>query len=244
MHSNLTNVEGFTQDGFAYQPSVVILMPAYNEAESIAAVIGEIRQLFDYPVVVIDDASEDQTAHEAAAAGALVIPLSVQLGAWGATQTGLRYALRKGFDICVTMDADGQHRSSNLNDLLTPVFDGEANVAIGTCVQRGSILRKLAWRLIKRSSGLSMADITSGYRVYDQLSMQKLSGWRATLLDYQDVGVLLLLMASSMRIVDIEVSMRPRGAGKSRIFNSWMVVCFYMCHTLLLGVSKRKVFRK
>ncbi len=109
----------------------VILIPAFNEEAAIGDVIAEIRSRSDYPVVVIDDASTDRTTAVARRAGAIVIPLTVQLGAWGATQTGLRYALRHGYDIAITMDADGQHNATSIEALVSPVAQGAADVSIG-----------------------------------------------------------------------------------------------------------------
>ena len=87
---------------------------------------------------MVDDGSQDDTAAKAQSAGATVLRLPEQLGAWGATQTGMRYAVRKGFDIAVTMDADGQHDSDDIPKLIAPLLTGEANVVIGACPQRGS----------------------------------------------------------------------------------------------------------
>lgn len=219
--------------------TTVILIPAFNEGDIISEVIGEIRSCCDYPVIVIDDASTDNTIVKAREAGATVIPLPAQLGAWGATQTGLRYALKQGCATAITMDADGQHEAGSLAQLILPVAQGKADVAIGACTQRGSIARRVAWVMMKSASGLSLEDITSGFRVYNRVAIRELASWRATLLDYQDIGVLLLLQSKNISIVDIEVNMQPRRNGKSRVFNSWLMVIYYMCHTLMLGLSKR-----
>ena len=219
--------------------SCIIVVPAHNEAEDIASVIDDIRRNCDFPVVVVDDASTDRTIDEARAAGAFVIPLAVQLGAWGATQAGMRYALRKRYSLVITMDADGQHLAESLPQLLEPVLEGRADVVIGACTERGSILRKIAWRLMKRASGLRLEDLTSGFRVYSWQAIRRLAGWQATLLEYQDVGVLAMLQASGLRIHDVSVAMRPRRHGISRVFHSWTSVAYYMVYTLLLAVTKR-----
>jgi glycosyltransferase involved in cell wall biosynthesis len=223
--------------------ATVILIPAFNEEDIIAAVIGEIREACDFPVLVIDDASTDDTITQAQLAGATVIPLSAQLGAWGATQAGLRYALRHGYDVAITMDADGQHQAISLEILSRPVVEGVADVAIGACVRRGSMLRRIAWIMMKKTSGLSLEDITSGFRVYNRKAIRELASWRATLLDYQDIGVLLLLQSRGLKVIDVKVAMRERKNGRSRVFHSWVMVAYYMSHTLLLGLSKRKLAR-
>jgi hypothetical protein len=115
----------------------------------------------------------------------------------------------------------------------------EADVTIGSCTKRGSKARKVAWALIKRASGLRLEDLTSGFRVYDRRALRRLAKWQATLLEYQDVGVLVMLQASGLVIKDVEVEMLPRRHGKSRIFYSWTTVFYYMSYTLLLGLTKR-----
>ena len=222
-------------------PNCIVIIPAHNEAQDIAFVIREIHKHSNFPVVVIDDASTDETAAVAASAGATVIPLTLQLGAWGATQTGLRYALTNNFSHAITMDADGQHLAESLQDLIEPIINKEADVTIGSCTRRGSAMRQLAWTLMKRISGLKLEDLTSGFRVYDHRAIRKLSSWQATLLEYQDVGVLAMLQASGLRIRDVEVKMLPRRHGISRIFHSWRSVIYYMGYTMLLSFTKRGV---
>lgn len=194
-------------------------------------------------VVVVDDASQDNTAKLAEVAGAAVLRLPVQLGAWGATQTGMRYAVRKGFDIAITMDADGQHKSSDIPNLIAPLLAEEANVVIGACPQRGSPLRHLAWRWIRSLSGINLGDFTSGFRAYDRLAIRKAASWKATLLEYQDIGVLMLFQRHSLVITDVIVTMSERVSGHSRIFGDWGAVIYYMAYTLILGLSKRQNLR-
>jgi glycosyltransferase involved in cell wall biosynthesis len=222
-------------------PATIILVPAFNEGDIIAEVIGEIHAVCDFTVLVIDDASTDNTIAQARQAGAKVVPLPAQLGAWGAIQTGLRYALSHDYEVAISMDADGQHEAASLGQLLEPVAKGTADVAIGACTRRGSQLRKIAWVMMKWTSGLTLEDITSGFRVYNRTAIHELASWRATLLDYQDIGVLLLLQSRNMQIADVEVPMLPRRHGKSRVFHSWLIVFYYMCHSLILGFSKRRM---
>src|SRR5690554_2481987 len=134
-------------------PRIVVIIPAYNEEASLGEVVTAIRRDHQLPVFVVDDASGDNTRQVARQAGATVIPLAVQLGAWGATQAGIRHALAQGYEVAVSMDADGQHRPASLPALFQPVLSGEADVSIGACTERGSRLRKLARRLMKASSG-------------------------------------------------------------------------------------------
>jgi glycosyltransferase involved in cell wall biosynthesis len=238
------NVIATNNENRLSMPATVILIPAFNEGDIIGEVIAEIRQACDFPILVIDDASTDDTIVISRQAGATVIPLAAQLGAWGATQTGMRYALREGYETAITMDADGQHEAASLGQLARPVCEGVADVTIGACTRRGSMSRRIAWVMMKQASGLSLEDITSGFRVYNRKAIRELAGWRATLLDYQDVGVLLLLQSKGINIIDVKVDMQERMNGKSRVFHSWMTVIYYMCQTLMLGLSKRQRARR
>ena len=222
-------------------PRCIVVIPAHNEERDIGHVIEEIHTHSNFPIAVIDDASTDNTISRARAAGAIVIPLAVQLGAWGATQTGLRYAYKNNYAYAITMDADGQHKAASLPVLLQPIIRKEADVTIGSCLRRGSLLRKIAWAVMKKVSGLRLEDLTSGFRVYDRRAIRRLSAWQATLLEYQDVGVLAMLKESGLRIKDVEVSMQQRQHGISRVFNSWASVIYYMFYTLLLSFTKRSL---
>ena len=220
-------------------PRCIVIIPAHNESQDIAYVIGEIHKHTNFAVVVIDDESTDDTILKARNAGAVVVPLAVQLGAWGATQTGLRYALKNDYAYAISMDADGQHLAESLPALIQPIINQEADVTIGSCTKRGSKLRKIAWILMRQVSGLRLQDLTSGFRVYDRRAIRRLAAWQATLLEYQDVGVLAMLRASGIRIKDVEVDMVPRRSGVSRVFYSWTSVIYYMSYTLLLSFTKR-----
>ena len=108
----------------------MILIPARDEAGSIAQVITEARRYWEQaPIVVIDDASQDDTR----AVAAIVLSLPLHLGAWGAMQIGLRYAQRQGWDLAVTLDADGQHKPQDIASLVVPIHGGDAEVVIGAC---------------------------------------------------------------------------------------------------------------
>ena len=89
--------------------SGVVITPAFNEALVVDDVVSRIDALIDLDIWVINDCSDDETASVARAAGAMVIDLPIRMGAWTATQTGLRAARRLGYDFAITMDADGQH---------------------------------------------------------------------------------------------------------------------------------------
>ncbi|EMG37535.1 glycosyl transferase [Desulfocurvibacter africanus PCS] len=219
-------------------PETLVIIPAKNEQDSVHLVAGAVVSDLGLPVVVVDDASNDETADAARRAGATVLSLRLGLGAWGAMQAGIRYALSRGYKRCVTMDADGQHPVQSLPVVLEPVLRGRADAAIGSCTSRGSPLRQVAWGLFRGIGGLGVGDLTSGFRAYNRRAMELLAGPRATLLDYQDLGVLFLLRGNGLRIVETPIAMACRLSGHSRIFNTWPSVGKYMLHSSILAMSK------
>jgi len=216
----------------------IALIPAHNEAATAGTIVAQVRELWNCPVVVIDDCSTDATAQAARTAGATVLPLTIQLGAWGAMQTGLRYALRQGYRTAITLDADGQHEPESIGALLEPLASGQTDVSIGAFPERASRARRLAWRYFRGLTGLQIEDITSGFRAYNHAAMRILASGEASLFDYQDVGVLLLLRRQGLRIVEVPVPMQRRANGASRIFRSWRVVGKYMLQTSLLCIAR------
>lgn len=214
------------------------VIPARDESATIGAVVAGVRAALGCAVLVVDDASRDETSTAARAAGAQTLRLSFGLGAWGATQTGIRYAQRNGHAGVVTLDADGQHEPASLPALFEMQRQSGANVVVGTCVERLSRAKRVAWLYLRTLTGLRTADFTSGLRLYDARAMAILAGPEASLLDYQDVGVLMLLAKNGLRIEETPVPMLPRRQGHSRVFASWTVVARYMLHTTVLCVAQ------
>jgi len=122
--------------GLAERPSlasarVVIVIAAYNEAQSISDVVRELRTQYSH-VVVVDDGSSDTTAALALDAGACVLKHLINRGQGAALQTGITYALDQGADLIVTFDADGQHDMADIARLLEPIVQGRAHIALGS----------------------------------------------------------------------------------------------------------------
>jgi glycosyltransferase involved in cell wall biosynthesis len=218
------------------QERLLVVIPALNEADCIAQVIDDVHRFPGVHVLVIDDGSTDDTAAIAMLHGAQVIAAPLWQGAWGAIQTGIRYAVRHGYSGVVTMDADGQHEPAYMPGMLESSLG--ADVVIASCPSRGSRMRHLAWSYFRFLTGLSFDDLTSGFRYYNERACRLLAREEATLLDYQDIGVLLLLRRANLRIAEISVAMQPRKSGASRVFSSWWTVARYMAETTLLCLAR------
>ncbi|MFY8350424.1 glycosyltransferase family 2 protein [Pseudoalteromonas sp. SSM20] len=217
---------------------MLIVIPAHNEQDTIQDVICDLNEYGFYDILVVDDASTDDTAKLAKAKGVKVMSLPYNLGAWKATQAGVRYANEQGYNGLITFDADKQHQASQLALLLKHQEASAANLVIGSCPSRGSFSRRVAWSMFRFLSGVKVTDLTSGLRLYDRNAIQVLSRQEASLLEYQDVGVLLMLKTFNISKSEIYVEMKKRESGISRIFYSWWAVIYYMGYTTMLCLSK------
>lgn len=218
---------------------LAIVIPARNEALSVAQVVARVRAAAaDAMIIVVDDASTDDTAPLARAAAATVLSLPVQLGAWGATQTGLRFAIRHGARAVLTMDADGQHHADSIAALLAAQQRSNADLVIGSAPERLSRPKRLARLYFRLIAGLQVRDFTSGFRLYSARAARLLCFRHATLFDYQDLGVLMLLKNYGMSVIEAKVQMSERHHGMSRIFSSWGHVARYMALTTMVCLAR------
>lgn len=109
-----------------------IVIPAYNEAETIASVVSEIcDEGLGCDIVVVNDGSSDGTEEALRSLPVLVLSHPVNLGYGAAVQTGMLHAVRRGYDFVVLMDADGQHVPSQIRLLLDGLEHG-SDIVIGS----------------------------------------------------------------------------------------------------------------
>ena len=156
---------------------VWIIVPAFNEAQVIGAVVAELRTVFTH-VVCVDDGSRDGTGDIALRAGAHVVTHPVNLGQGAAIQTGVEYARRRpGAAVFATFDADGQHRISDVVAMVRRLNRGDVDIVIGTRFAgitdshtpplKRLILRAAAW-LSPASRRLGLTDAHNGLRVFNR----------------------------------------------------------------------------
>ena len=154
-------------------PRTLVVVPAHDEQASVAAVVARVSDV-GYRVLVVDDASTDDTADRARAAGAMVVSLPVNLGVGGAMRTGFRFAVEHGFGRVIQVDADLQHPPEAIPDLVAVADDG-IDLVIGSRFAGGYATaghRRLAMRALaawmSRRVGVDLDDVTSGFRVISQ----------------------------------------------------------------------------
>ena len=169
--------EEFRQAGLPerFRGKIAILIPAYNEAENIGAVLGQIPAAVcgvGTEVLVVDDGSRDGTGDVAAEHGAAVARHVTNRGGGAALRTGYRLMVESGAEIVVTLDADGQHRPDEMERLVKPILDGEVEMAHGSRVlghaDRNHFARELGIvffnRLVSFITRTHVTDCSNGYR--------------------------------------------------------------------------------
>lgn len=153
--------------------SVAVVIPAYNEGQKIAEVVGDTISVMGARVIVVDDGSSDDTAERARAAGAEVVIHPVNLGQGAALQTGIERALEVGAQWIVTLDADGQHDPNDAARMVELARSQALDVCLGsrflgnTVGMPGSrrLLLKAALRFQRITTGLKLTDVHNGLRV-------------------------------------------------------------------------------
>lgn len=203
---------------------ICIVVPAYNEAKTIGAVIAEIRRVgWGKHVVVINDGSTDDTANEASKTGAHVIDLPLNLGIGGAVQTGLKYAVHQGFRAAIQIDADGQHDPHEITKLVQHWKKG-VGLVIGSRFNeysqyQGTPLRRFginifSW-LIKICCGHRIEDVTSGFRLYVGDGLRYLANNYP--IDFPEPESLVDLLRVGIQVREVPVKMRLRQGGVSSV---------------------------
>jgi hypothetical protein len=229
----------------------IAIVPALNEELALPGVIDELRA-FDpgLDIVVVDDGSVDRTAAVAAAKGARVLRLPFNLGIGGSVQTGFRYAYENGYDLAVRVDGDGQHDPGQLGLVIAPVLRGDADIAVGsrfastgsgyrsTRTRRIGI-RLLAW-VVSRIVGQRVTDTTSGFQALNREGIALFA--RDYPHDYPEVEATVMVFRHRLRLCEVPVTMRERGAGRSSI--TALRSIYYMVKVLLaifVGLFRRNV---
>jgi glycosyltransferase involved in cell wall biosynthesis len=228
---------------------LIAIVPAHNEEGAVGSVIDDIRA-FDpsIDVLVVDDASVDQTALVAEQRGASVVRLVTNLGIGGAVQTGFKFALEHGYDTAVRLDGDGQHDPGDIARLLEPLERGDADVVTGSRFLDGAkryrppLARRLGitWfaRLVSLLTRQRVTDTTSGFQALNRKGIALFA--RDYPSDYPEVEATVLVLKHRLRLVEVPVSMREREHGSSSItFLRSVYYAFKVTLALLVAMGRR-----
>lgn len=201
--------------------STLVIVPAYNEEESIVSTIEELKEKApDFDYVVINDGSRDATSKLCHSHGYHVIDQPVNLGLTGGFQTGMKYAWRHGYDNVIQFDADGQHRPEHLADLVEFQRSTGSDIVIGSRFVTKSKPHSLRMAgsnliscIIRLTCGVTIKDPTSGMRLYNRRMIEQFAT-RTDLAPEPDT-LAFLIKKKNATVGECQVEMRERMAGES-----------------------------
>ena len=161
---------------------ITIGIPAYNEEKNIASIITKLKNITD-SIIVCDDGSSDMTSEISKNLGAIVISHKKNMGYGAAIRTIFQKSVELDSDILVTFDADGQHRIDDVNKILQPLENNEADIVIGSRFldneSKVPNYRKIGIKVITQVTNASLkkklTDSQSGFRAYNKQALTQIS---------------------------------------------------------------------
>ena len=229
----------------AEKAELLIVIPAYNEAENIERVVNHLTANFpQYDYVVVNDGSRDETAAICQRNGYNLLNLPVNLGLAGAFQAGLKYADKYGYQYAVQLDGDGQHRPEYLESMIKKMEEGY-DIVIGSrfvTEKKPHSLRMLGSNLIsmamKLTTGRRVKDPTSGMRMFNK----KMIAEFALNMNYgPEPDTVSYLLKQGATIAEVQVEMDERIAGESYLnLTKSMMYMLRMLLSILLIQNFRK----
>jgi hypothetical protein len=205
-------------------PRVIVVLPAFDEQETVAGVVRSMPDAVDgmrVVPVVVSDGSTDRTAAAAREAGALVTELPINRGGGLALRVGYEIALELGAQIVVTLDADGQHLPAELPVMLAPILADEADYVNGSRLlgdfERESMIRHIGVhvfsRIVSVLTGRRITDPSSGYRaaradLLERLVLEQDRFWTSE--------ILIEALRQRARVVEVPVTIVARASGASK----------------------------
>jgi glycosyltransferase involved in cell wall biosynthesis len=221
---------------------VLVVIPAYNEEGAIAGVIRNLREAApEFDRVVVNDGSTDGTGRIVAELGERQLELVCNLGYGPALQTGLQFALARGYEIVVTMDADGQHRAEDAPRLVQALVENKADMVIGSRFCDGSPYDRRASRGVGQWVFSRLTHLLVGHRIFDTSS-----GFKALraetcrvlvdgiFLDFH-IETIVQLSLAGFRVLEVPLVVQERMSGRS--MHNVTSIVHYPLKTILLTMA-------
>ncbi len=199
---------------------LLIIIPAYNEAESLRGVIERLRSTCpQYDYIIVNDGSTDETKELCEKNGYNVINHTVNRGLAEAMRTGMKYALENGYDAALQFDADGQHLSEYINSMVNCMKESGCDIVIGSRFLNSKMpfrLRTLGGKIIfhavRHAANAELSDPTSGMRLFSA-DIMSLFIENKHFTPEPDTLAFLIRMGADIR--EVKVTMEDRMAGQS-----------------------------
>jgi len=217
--------------------NTLVAIPAFNEQENIGNVALCVKKEFPtFDVLVIDDGSTDKTKTEALNTGVKVISFPFHIGGTAAVLTSYMVALKHGYEYLVKIDGDGQHKPEDIERVLQPLIDDEADISLGSRYlenndqEENDSIIKIVGRVFSSTiinhltKNVEISDITSGLRAWNRRALEILIHTYFNEDSLPDDSILwpvetLIVSNKSLRIKEIPIEVLPRVYGKSKSFS-------------------------
>ena len=223
----------------------LLIIPAYNEEESLKATIDSVqKEAPDVDFLIVNDGSSDGTERVCRENHYPFLDLATNLGLAGAFQAGLKYGYRHNYDCAIQFDADGQHLPEYIAELrdAVKIYD----IAIGSRFidqKKPNSLRMFGSNLIqwsiKVTTGKNITDPTSGMRAFNK----RMIAYMANGLNYgpEPDTVSYLIKRAGAKVVEVPVEMQERVAGESYL-KPWSSAMYMM--RMAISILFLQFFRK
>ena len=199
---------------------LLIIIPAYNEAQNIKYVVTDL--VINYPqydFIVVNDGSKDETAEICQINGYPLLDLPINLGLSSAFQTGIKYAYRNGYDAAIQFDGDGQHDPAYIKDMIFEMEKIGADIVIGSRFKNKKkplnlrmIGNSMIQAAIRITTGANVSDSTSGMRLFNHNILEEF----ANKMNYgPEPDTISYLIRNGAKISEVQVDMNERIAGES-----------------------------
>lgn len=199
---------------------LLIIIPAYNEAESLKGVIERLRSTCpQYDYIIVNDGSTDETEELCEKNGYNVINHTLNKGLAEAMRTGMKYAIENGYDAALQFDADGQHLPEYINSMVNCMKESGCDIVIGSRFLNSKMpfrLRTLGGKIIfhavRHAANAELSDPTSGMRLFSA-DIMSLFIENKHFTPEPDTLAFLIRMGADIR--EVKVTMEDRMAGQS-----------------------------
>ena len=234
---------------------ILIVIPAYNEAENIEKVIKEIKKDINYAdILIINDCSTDNTVNIVKKNNVKCITNAFNMRYAMAVQTGIKYAYENDYDYVIQMDADGQHIASEAEKMYKELKKSNADIVIGSrylkdmgypCPLFRRIGTKMFEWIIKIFTGKRIADPWSGFQCLNKAVIKRYAKM-GNYPEFPDANLVIEMLLNGYKIEEVPVKMRIRENGVSMHSGilkpiKYMIEQFYTCVVIVVKYAGKKV---
>ncbi|MDY2730672.1 MAG: glycosyltransferase family 2 protein [Clostridium sp.] len=233
---------------------ILIVIPAYNEAENIENVIKEIKKDIDYAdILVVNDCSSDNTVEIVEKNGVNCVTNVFNMRYAMAVQTGIKYAYQNNYDYVIQMDADGQHIASEALKMYKELKKNDVDIVIGSrylkdmgypCPLFRRIGTKMFEWIIKIFTGKRIADPLSGFQCLNKKVIKRYAKM-GNYPEFPDANLVIEMLLNGYKIEEVPVKMRIRENGVSMHSGilkpiKYMIEQFYTCVVTVIKYAGKK----